>query len=88
MRFRTVIAYFTGIMAELLNLNLIKETIDHFNEGARSVRAYTDDVTYIITRVSDSDDFWVATEEPGFRKTRTTSLKKYFEQVFGVEARY
>ena len=75
-------------MGELLNLNLIKETLDHFHEGARSVRAYTNDVTYVITRVSDSDEFWIATEEPGFTKTKTKSLDKYFEEVFGVEAKY
>ena len=75
-------------MAEVLNLNLIQETIDHFKEGARSVRAYTNDITYIITRVNDSEDFWIATEEPGFTKTRTNTLDKYFEEVFGVEAKY
>jgi hypothetical protein len=73
-------------MAELLNL--IQETIDHFNEGARSVRAYTNDTTYIITRINNEEGYWVATEEPGFPKTKTTSLEKYFEEVFGVEAKY
>ena len=69
-------------------LNLIKETLEHFEEGARSVRAYTDDTTYIITRVNDSGEFWIATEEPGFAKVKTTSLDKYFVEVFGVEAKY
>lgn len=69
-------------------LNLIKETMEHFAEGALSVRAYTDDVTYIITRVKNSNDFWITTEEPGFAKTKTDSLEKYFEGVFGVEAKY
>ncbi len=73
-------------MAELLNL--IEETLHYFKEGAMSVRAHTDDITYVITRVKDSDDFWIATEEPGFVKTKTRSLEKYFEKVFGVEARY
>jgi hypothetical protein len=73
-------------MAEILNL--IQETIDHFNEGARSVRAYTNDITYIITRISEEGGYWIATEEPGFPKTKTNSLEKYFEEVFGVEARY
>ena len=73
-------------MAELLNL--IEETLEHFKEGAMSVRAHTDEVTYVITRVKDTGEFWIATEEPGFPKTKTKSLEKYFENVFGVEARY
>jgi hypothetical protein len=73
-------------MAE--KLNLIQETIDHFNEGARSVRAYTNDVTYIITKINGAEGYWIATEEPGFPKTKTNSLEKYFEEVFGVEAKY
>lgn len=73
-------------MAEILNL--IEDTINHFNEGATSVRAYTNDNTYIITRVKDSDDFWVTTEEPGFPKTRVSTLDKYFEEAFGIEAKY
>ena len=77
-------------MPEILNLNLIKETLDHFREGARSVRAYTDGDTYVITRVSNSaDEFWIAIEEsPTLPKTKTNSLDKYFKDVFGVEARY
>jgi hypothetical protein len=69
-------------------MNLIEETLSHFNEGARSVKAYTNDTTYIITRAKDSEDFWVALEEPGFPKTRATSLDKYFKEVFGIEANY
>jgi hypothetical protein len=71
------------------SLNLLEETLQHLNEGARSVRAYTSsDTTYIITRVQDSDDFWVATEEPGFPKTKTSSLDPYFKDVFGIHANY
>jgi hypothetical protein len=69
-------------------LDLLEETLGHFHEGARSVRAYTDDTTYIITKANDTGDFWVATEEPSFPKTKTRTLETYFEQVFGVEARY
>ncbi len=76
-------------MPELLNLNLIKETLDHFNEGAISVRAYKEDVTYIITRSSNADQFWVAIEEePTLPKFKTTDISEYFKDVFGVEARY
>lgn len=73
-------------MAELLNL--IEETLEHFKEGARSVRAYTNDTTYIITKANEAGDFWVATEEPGFKKIKTNSLHSYFAEVFGVEAKY
>ena len=73
-------------MAELINLT--EETINHFLEGARSVKAYAEDATYIITRAKDSDDFWVTLEEPGFPKTRASSLEQYFENVFGIEALY
>lgn len=69
-------------------LNLLEETKTHFNEGARSVRAYTNDKVYIITRANDSDHFWVALEEPGFAKTKTESLEQYFKEVFGIEAKY
>lgn len=69
-------------------LDLLEETLGHFHEGARSVRAYTDDTTYIITKANDTGDFWVATEEPSFPKTKTRQLETYFEDVFGVEARY
>jgi hypothetical protein len=68
-------------------LNLLEETLSHFNEGARSVKAYTNDKTYIITR-ANAKDFWVALEEPGFPKTKTASLENYFKEVFGIEANY
>ena len=68
--------------------NLVEETLNHFSEGARSVKAYSNDKTYIITRAQNSDDFWIAEEEPGFPKTKTTSLEKYFSDVFGIEANY
>lgn len=68
-------------------LNLIEETKTHFNEGARSVRAYSNDKVYIITKASE-EEFWVANEEPGFPKTKTVSLDKYFKEVFGIEAKY
>lgn len=69
-------------------LDLVEETIGHFEEGARSVRAYTDDTTYIITRGSDETEFVIAAEEPGFAKRKTHSLERYFNKVFGIEARY
>ena len=69
-------------------LNLLEDTLGHFNEGARSVKAYTNDKTYIITRIKDSDEYWVALEEPGFPKTKTSSLESYFKEVFGIEATY
>lgn len=69
-------------------LNLIEETIDHFEEGARSVRAYTNDTTYIITKGKDDQEFTVTAEEPGFPKSKTKSLEPYFDKVFGIEARY
>ena len=68
-------------------MNLIEETMEHFREGAKSVRAYTENTTYIITRGRE-DEFVVTTEEPGFPKEQTTSLEKYFSKVFGIEARY
>lgn len=73
-------------MAELLDL--VNETVEHFKEGARAVRAYTNDTTYIITKANETGDFWVATEEPGFKKVKTNSLHQYFVHVFGIEARY
>lgn len=69
-------------------MNLVEETIGHFEEGAKSVRAYTDSVTYIITRGKVDGEFVVATDEPGFPKTKTKSLKSIFSDVFGIEARY
>lgn len=70
------------------HLDLIDETLSHFEEGAKSVRAYSDDMTYIITKIQDSEDYWVALEEPGFPKHRRSSLEEIFEEVFGIEARY
>lgn len=69
-------------------INLITETVEHFEEGARSVRAYSDDKTYIITKDQSNNDFIVTTEEPGFPKTKTRSLEDLFAGVFGIEARY
>jgi hypothetical protein len=69
-------------------LNLLDETITHFNEGAKSVKAYTNNTTYIITRSTDSAHYWVAVEEANFQKTKTTSLDDYFKEVFGIEAIY
>lgn len=69
-------------------MNLVEETIGHFEEGARSVRAYADDITYIITRDKKAGDFIVTLEEPGFPKSKTASLEKYFDHVFGIEAKY
>lgn len=69
-------------------IDLVEETIEHFQEGARSVRAYTDDKTYIITRETDRAEFIVTLEEPGFPKTRTNSLNEFFLDVFGIEAKY
>ncbi len=69
-------------------MNLLTEALEHLNEGARCVRAHTDDTTYIITRVNNSHDYWVTAEEPGFQKIKTGSLDYYFTNVFGVEATY
>lgn len=69
-------------------MDLVKETIGHFDEGARSVRAYTDDTTYIITRDKTAAEFIIATEEPGFPKKKTKSLESIFSNVFGIEAKY
>lgn len=69
-------------------MDLIEETKEHFQEGARSVRAYSNDTTYIITKGGKEAEFVVTLEEPGFPKETTTSLEKYFQDVFGIEARY
>jgi len=70
-------------------LDLLDETLSHFNEGAKSVRAYSKDTTYIITKVSNSDDeFYVALEEPGFPKKKVSSLDEFFDEVSGIEAKY
>ena len=68
-------------------LDLIEETISHFSEGARSVKAYTSNTTYIITKAG-ADEFWVTLEEPGFPKTKASNLEQYFQEVFGIEAFY
>lgn len=69
-------------------MNLIEETVEHFREGARSVRAHTEDTTYIITQDQSSGEFIVAMEEPGFPKTSMRSLEELYRNVFGIEARY
>lgn len=69
-------------------LNLLEETKTHFEEGAHSVRAYTNDKVYIITKTQEDDIFYVTLEEPGFPKTKTRSLESYFQEVFGIEAHY
>lgn len=69
-------------------LNLIEETITHFREGARIVKAYNNDVTYIITRAKEDDQYWITIEESNFQKTKTSSLDHYFKEVFGIEAIY
>lgn len=70
-------------------MNLIEETLSHFKEGAKSVRAYTNDKTYIITKSNDSQHFVIALEEPGFPKTKFNKLDQIFtDEVFGIEAKY
>jgi len=69
-------------------LDLLQETIDHFNEGAVSVRAYTNTVAYIITKGKAANEFVVTKDEPGYMKEKTTELHLYFKEVFGIEARY
>jgi hypothetical protein len=69
-------------------LNLLEETITHFREGARLVKAYTNDTTYVITRAKGSDHYWVTNEESNFQKTKTLLLDDYFKEVFGIEAIY
>lgn len=69
-------------------LDLYDETLNHFSEGARSVKAYSNDKTYIITKTKDEGEYFVTLEEAGFPKNKTTSLKEYFKDVFGIEAHY
>lgn len=71
-------------------LNLLQETLEHFNEGARSVRVYadTDERAYIITRNAETGEFWITEEAPGFPKKKVSSIAPYFEGAFGIEARY
>jgi len=68
-------------------MNLLAETLEHLNEGARSVRAHAEEITYVITRANDTS-YWLTAEEPGFEKINTTSLESYFANVFGIEAMY
>jgi hypothetical protein len=68
--------------------DLVEETLSHFNEGARSVRAYSNDKTFIITQDKENKEFWVTLEEPGFPKTKTPTLDIFFSEVFGIEAKY
>ena len=70
------------------SLNLLEETILHFKEGARLIKAYSNDKTFVITPVKDSEHYWVTTEEANFEKTKTASLDLYFKEVFGIEAFY
>jgi hypothetical protein len=72
----------------MASLNLIEETLKHFHQGAKTVRAYSADATYVITRVKDSDQFWIAIEEEGFNKKKTDSLEEFFQDVFGIQATY
>lgn len=67
--------------------DLLQETLSHFKEGAKSVRAHTDEVTYVITP-AEGGLFWIRTEEGAFQKTKTDSLESYFKDVFGIEAKY
>jgi len=69
-------------------LNLIEETIKHFHQGAKTVRAYSADATYVITRANESGQFWVAVEEEGFHKKKTDSLEELYQDVFGIQATY
>jgi hypothetical protein len=68
--------------------DLLEETLSHFNEGARSVKAYSNEKTFIITRDNNLKEFWVTLEEPGFPKTKTPTLDVFFTDVFGIEAKY
>jgi hypothetical protein len=70
-----------------MSLDLLEETLNHFKEGAKSVRAYAPEETYIITRASDLD-YWVTIDEPPYQKTRTNLLNDYFKEVFGIQATY
>ncbi len=69
-------------------LNLLEDTLAHFQEGAKSVRVYAEEKSYIITRIEGTKEYWVAEEAPGFPKTRTDALNRFFEHAFGIEARY
>jgi len=68
--------------------DLVEETLSHFSEGAKSVKAYSNDKTYIITKSGTPNEYWITLEEPGFPKSKTSSLHDIFHDVFGIEARY
>jgi hypothetical protein len=68
-------------------LDLLQETFSHFKEGAKSVRAHTEEATYVIIP-ADAGLFWIYIEGGDFQKTKTASLDTYFKDVFGIEARY
>ncbi len=72
----------------MTTLDLLEETKEHFAEGARSVRAYGDDIAIIITQSPETGEFFVTREEPGFPKERVSNLEDYFAEVFGIEAVY
>lgn len=69
-------------------LDLLEETIDHLNEGARSVRAFSTHEAYIITKAIDSEEFVVTIDAPPYQKTKTRLLDTYFSDVFGIQANY
>lgn len=69
-------------------LDLIEETLGHFAEGARSVRAYTNDNTYVITQDKNDGGYWVADELSGYQKKAAKRLEEFFDEVFGIEATY
>lgn len=68
-------------------LDLLEETISHFAEGAKSVRAYNSEDALIIT-LHEQGGYVITREEPGFPKEKAESLEPYFKDVFGIEARY
>jgi len=67
--------------------DLLQETLSHFKEGAKSVRAHTDEATYVITP-AEAGLFWIVVEGGDFNKTKTDALESYFKDVFGIEAKY
>lgn len=69
-------------------MDLLQEVLGHFQEGARSVRAYTDEQAFVITKANDAGEFWITQEEPGYPKTKVSSLEECLRDVFGIEARY
>jgi hypothetical protein len=69
-------------------LDLLEETLDHFKEGAKKVIAFSPDKTFIITRISGGEGYWVAIEEQGFERKKAERLDDVFKEVFGIEATY